>query len=54
MIVVTPTASRTAANVLKDLADGARVEIAGIEKSKIRFHQYEVLADQITFLASKR
>ena len=50
VIMVIPTASRSAADVKKRLADGVRVEIAGIEKSKVRIHQYNVSADQITFL----
>ncbi len=50
VILVARTATRTAADVRKHLVDGARVAIAGIDKAKIYFHQYEVLADQITFL----
>jgi len=54
VIVVIPTATRTAADMQEDLADGVRVEIAGIEKSKIQFHQHKVLADRITFLPRER
>jgi hypothetical protein len=50
VILVARTATRTAADVQKHLVDGARVAIAGIDKAKIYFHQYEVVADQITFL----
>jgi hypothetical protein len=54
VIVVIPTATRTAADVQEDLADGVRVEIAGIEKSKVNLHQHKVLADRITFLPRER
>lgn len=53
VILVASTATRTAADVQKHLVDGARVAIAGIDKAKANVHQYEVLADQITFLPSE-
>ena len=53
VIFVTPTARRSPADVRRSLADGVRVEIAGIEKSRLLNHHHTVSADQITFLPRK-
>jgi len=51
VLVVTPTADRSAADIQTHLADGVPVEIAGIERSRISVHQYEISADQLSFPA---
>ena len=53
VIRVAATASRTAADVQRHLADGVPVAIAGIDKARVHAHQYDVSADQITFLPSE-
>jgi hypothetical protein len=49
VLLVTPTANRSAADIRKQLADGVPVEIAGIKRSRVSVHQYEISADQLTF-----
>jgi len=52
VVRVTPSADRNLAQIRARLADGVRVEIAGIKRSQVSMHQYEITATQLSFPAS--